>query len=269
MVRAGQPLLVVGDVRNDAELSLLQDQLRAERIRNARAAAEAALGREVRRAGRSCRRAGRERPLRARDRAVPGAAPHARRADRLAGSADARCARAGGGADEADRGDRSLREARGGGAGDQREARAPGIRAARAAAAAAARRGGLSQPPWRSAERPRARRSSASGELQARIAQARNQYQQPATDETTESAANPRARGACAARRRTRPNASSCARRSMAESWRCACRPSATSSARAIRSSTSCRRRKSSSSRRAFGRRTSITCARARPRKCA
>ncbi len=43
MVRAGQPLIVVGDVRNDAELSLLRDQLRAERIRNARASAEAAL----------------------------------------------------------------------------------------------------------------------------------------------------------------------------------------------------------------------------------
>ncbi len=43
MVRAGQPLIVVGDVRNDAELSMLLDQLRAERIRNARAAAEAAL----------------------------------------------------------------------------------------------------------------------------------------------------------------------------------------------------------------------------------
>ncbi len=42
-VRAGEALLVIGDVRNDAELSLLEDQLDAERIRNARAAAEAAL----------------------------------------------------------------------------------------------------------------------------------------------------------------------------------------------------------------------------------
>jgi HlyD family type I secretion membrane fusion protein len=42
-VRAGEPLIVVGDVRSDAELSLLQDQLRAERIRSSRAAAEAAL----------------------------------------------------------------------------------------------------------------------------------------------------------------------------------------------------------------------------------
>ncbi len=42
-VRAGQTLIVVGDVRNDAELSLLQDQLLAARIRAARALAEAAL----------------------------------------------------------------------------------------------------------------------------------------------------------------------------------------------------------------------------------
>lgn len=42
-VRAGQPLVVIGDVRTDAELSLLQEQLRAERIRERRAAAEAAL----------------------------------------------------------------------------------------------------------------------------------------------------------------------------------------------------------------------------------
>jgi HlyD family type I secretion membrane fusion protein len=42
-VRAGQALVVVGDVRSDSELSLLQDQLRATRIRSARAEAEAAL----------------------------------------------------------------------------------------------------------------------------------------------------------------------------------------------------------------------------------
>jgi HlyD family type I secretion membrane fusion protein len=43
LVTAGQPLLVIGDVRNDAELSLLQDQLVAERIRYARASAESTL----------------------------------------------------------------------------------------------------------------------------------------------------------------------------------------------------------------------------------
>ena len=42
-VRAGEPLVVVGDVRSDAALSLQRDQLRAELVRKARAAAEAAL----------------------------------------------------------------------------------------------------------------------------------------------------------------------------------------------------------------------------------
>ncbi len=42
-VSAGQPLVVVGDVRSDSELSLLQDQLRAARIRSVRAEAEASL----------------------------------------------------------------------------------------------------------------------------------------------------------------------------------------------------------------------------------
>lgn len=47
LVRAGQALVVVGDVRSDAELSLLLDQLGAERIRNARASAEAALASDL------------------------------------------------------------------------------------------------------------------------------------------------------------------------------------------------------------------------------
>jgi HlyD family type I secretion membrane fusion protein len=42
-VRAGDPLVVVGDVRSDAELSLLQNQWHSERIRIARATAEGAL----------------------------------------------------------------------------------------------------------------------------------------------------------------------------------------------------------------------------------
>jgi HlyD family type I secretion membrane fusion protein len=42
-VRAGQPLIVVGDVRNEAELTMLSDQLAAERLRHTRALAEAAL----------------------------------------------------------------------------------------------------------------------------------------------------------------------------------------------------------------------------------
>lgn len=44
-VHAGDPLVVIGDVRSEAELSLLQDQLARERIRSARAGAEAALER--------------------------------------------------------------------------------------------------------------------------------------------------------------------------------------------------------------------------------
>ena len=47
LVRAGQPLVVVGDVRTEAELSLLLDQLAQERIRNARASAEAVLADEM------------------------------------------------------------------------------------------------------------------------------------------------------------------------------------------------------------------------------
>lgn len=42
-VRAGDALIVIGNVRSDAELRLLEDQLRAERTRSQRAAAEAAL----------------------------------------------------------------------------------------------------------------------------------------------------------------------------------------------------------------------------------
>lgn len=43
LVQAGQTLIVIDDVRNDAELSLLADQLAAERIRGARALAESTL----------------------------------------------------------------------------------------------------------------------------------------------------------------------------------------------------------------------------------
>ncbi|MFL6816637.1 MAG: HlyD family type I secretion periplasmic adaptor subunit [Bradyrhizobium sp.] len=42
-VLAGQPLVVIGDVRSDSELKVLQDQLRGARIRMSRAEAEAAL----------------------------------------------------------------------------------------------------------------------------------------------------------------------------------------------------------------------------------
>ena len=42
-VQAGQPLLVISDVRNEADLSLLQDRLQAARARVARSEAEAQL----------------------------------------------------------------------------------------------------------------------------------------------------------------------------------------------------------------------------------
>jgi HlyD family type I secretion membrane fusion protein len=45
-VRAGDVLVVVDDVRSDAELSLLEDQFRAERVRHVRASAETTLARE-------------------------------------------------------------------------------------------------------------------------------------------------------------------------------------------------------------------------------
>ena len=44
-VHAGDVLVVVDDVRTDAELSLLEDQLRAERVRQARVSAETTLAR--------------------------------------------------------------------------------------------------------------------------------------------------------------------------------------------------------------------------------
>ena len=44
-VKAGDVLVVVDDVRSDAELSLLEDQLRSERVRNARVNAETTLAR--------------------------------------------------------------------------------------------------------------------------------------------------------------------------------------------------------------------------------
>jgi len=45
-VRAGDVLIVVDDVRSDAELSLLEDQLRAERVRHTRVNAETTLARQ-------------------------------------------------------------------------------------------------------------------------------------------------------------------------------------------------------------------------------
>jgi len=45
-VRAGDILVIVDDVRSDAELALLEDQLRAERVRQARVTAESTLAKD-------------------------------------------------------------------------------------------------------------------------------------------------------------------------------------------------------------------------------
>ena len=45
-VHAGDVLMIIDDVRSDAELALLEDQYRAERVRNARVSAESTLARE-------------------------------------------------------------------------------------------------------------------------------------------------------------------------------------------------------------------------------
>ena len=95
-VRAGnQPLVVIGDVRNDAELSLLLDQLAAERIRNARAAAEAALGHSFEPPADLADAPRRPSTSRASSALFDGTPPHAGRADRFAHGADPRRAGAG------------------------------------------------------------------------------------------------------------------------------------------------------------------------------
>jgi HlyD family type I secretion membrane fusion protein len=62
-VHAGDPLVIVGSVRNDAELSLLQDQLLAQRTRAARATAEAELKPQFGAAGAATEHAAREEAL--------------------------------------------------------------------------------------------------------------------------------------------------------------------------------------------------------------
>jgi multidrug efflux pump subunit AcrA (membrane-fusion protein) len=42
-VRAGDPLVIIGDIRNDAAFRLAQDQLQSEQVRKARAMSEAAF----------------------------------------------------------------------------------------------------------------------------------------------------------------------------------------------------------------------------------
>ena len=77
-VRAGDVLVVVDDVRSDAELSLLEDQLRAERVRHARVSAETTLARRVHVDKHLRRRPAHRRTPGARARAIRGTPPHAR-----------------------------------------------------------------------------------------------------------------------------------------------------------------------------------------------
>jgi HlyD family type I secretion membrane fusion protein len=215
-VRAGEPLVVIGDVRSDAELSLLQSQSRGERIRAARAAAEAALeARFAAPAGLAgmADAAGplaRERALfaarrRTLDEQVASLRTQIREAHAqvialemqiTATETSARLS-----ADELAINDKLAQE------GFVTRARLLGLE--RAAADYRARVG-----EYR-AELAIAR--SRIGELEARIAQARNQYQQQAADELKEASAKARE-----LEERLRPSrdqgssASSCARRSMA-----------------------------------------------------
>jgi len=187
-VRAGQPLIVVGDVRNDAQLSLFLDQLHAERIRNARASAEAALAprfqapAELPDAPQSEEHVARETALfDARRRTLDEqiASLHAQIRDAQAQAAalskqiqateiSAKLA-----AEELEINEKLVRQ------GYVQRARVLELQ--------------RNESDYRSrlseAQSDQALAQQRVGELQARIAQARNQYQQQATDEARESAA--------------------------------------------------------------------------------
>jgi HlyD family type I secretion membrane fusion protein len=188
LVRAGQPLIVVGDVRNEAELSLLQDQLEAERIRHARASAEATLATTF--------------PAPGEFAGLPTAIEHIARESALF-SARRRTLQ-----EQITSLGSQIREAQ-----EQATALTAQIDATQTSAKLAgdelqineklAREGYVQrsrllqlerdQSDYRSrlgeSQSNRALARQREGELQARIAQARNQYQQQATDETKESSA--------------------------------------------------------------------------------
>ena len=154
-VRAGDVLVVVDDVRSDAELSLLEDQLRrrarAPRARQRRDHARARTSISTRNFAGD--RAHRRAPG-ARARAVRRAPPHARRADSSALQTQVREARAQAAALSSQiESIEDCRTARRRGTQAQREAGRRRLRAARATAAAAARRRRLPQPPRRIARR--------------------------------------------------------------------------------------------------------------------
>jgi HlyD family type I secretion membrane fusion protein len=190
-VRAGQPLVVVSDVRNDAELTMLRNQLRAERIRNARASAEAVLARKFELP------AGLDRdPQAAEDFARESALFEARRRtlDEQIASLEAQ-----------------MRNSRAQAAALTSQIETTGVSAKLAAQELALNEKLVRQGYMQSARLLQLQRDESdyrsrlaeaqsdlalskqrSDELQARIAQARNQYQQLATDEARESAARMR-----------------------------------------------------------------------------
>jgi HlyD family type I secretion membrane fusion protein len=191
MVRAGQPLIVVGDVRNDAELNMLRDQLRAERIRNARASAEAVLAAKFQAPADLAGAAGagddlaRETALfqarrRTLDEQIASLEAQTRdsraQATALTRQIETTAASAKLAADELEINEKLVRQ------GYVQRARLLQLQ--------------RDESDYRSrlaeAQSDLALAQQRTGELQARIAQARNQYQQLATDEARESAARVR-----------------------------------------------------------------------------
>jgi HlyD family type I secretion membrane fusion protein len=187
-VRAGQPLIVVGDVRNDAELSLLLDQLDAEKIRNARASAEATLSAEFSRpaelahTARVAEHLAREQALfearrRTLNEQVASLNAQMRDAQAQAAALSKQIASTEASAELADE-ELQLNEKL------VREGFIQRARLLQLQRDASDYRSRLSESQ---SDLALARQRSA--EVQARIAQARNQYQQVATDEAKESAA--------------------------------------------------------------------------------
>jgi HlyD family type I secretion membrane fusion protein len=188
LVRAGQPLIVVGDVRTDAELDMLRDQLRAERIRNARASAEAVLatkfqspaeldggpGPSEELARETALFEARRRTLDEQIESLGAQARDARaQAAALTKQIETTAASAKLAAEELEINEKLVRQ------GYVQRTRLLELQRA--------------ESDYRSrlaeAQSDLALAQQRAGELQARIAQARNQYQQVATDETRESAA--------------------------------------------------------------------------------
>ena len=184
-VRAGEPLVVIGDVRSDAELSLLQDRLSAELVRKARATAEAASESRFMSIPDHSEHGEREQSV------VQRAAAHARRARRFPASADPRRARAGSRAEsQIAANETSARLSAEEIEINEKLAKQGFVHRTRMLAlerGAADYRSRIGE-----AQSDLAAARQRAGELQARIAQARNQYQSQAADELKEASARVR-----------------------------------------------------------------------------